>query len=450
MADPIVGTLEIQTDPDAQTRIVLDPAKAEVTAGGNGQTGNVVIHGAGGTEVARLGLVREIKSDPNQPTPMVVATYVGLRIRTTSGTDVVRLGRIGQGTVVNPPDEVELVLGGTGFSGGIRLIDKSGKTRFTLGQVLGKDGCFVIHGPNGGRLLEFDPESAALYVGAQGKEGDLILKDGGGKESVKLDGGNRSLRLGTPEQPRTRLTEGNAWLGGHGSDGDVVLFAGDGDNQTLGQATVHLDGGTGRMAAGGAGVNGEIRLNAADDRRRIRMEAAGGNLWLGGNGVDGDLVLFRDTGDNQTLEQASIHLNGGAGDIVLRNADCAEEFDLGGDPPEPGTVMVIDDAGRLRESRGAYDKRVAGVVSGAGNFAPGIVLDRRETTDPRVRVALAGKVWCKAQGPIEPGDLLTTSDTAGRAMRASDPARAFGTVIGKALGALGSGPGLVPALVTLQ
>jgi hypothetical protein len=35
-------------------------------------------------------------------------------------------------------------------------------------------------------------------------------------------------------------------------------------------------------------------------------------------------------------------------------------------------------------------------------------------------------------------------------MRATDPARAFGSVIGKAMRALGSGSGLVPVLVALQ
>jgi hypothetical protein len=35
-------------------------------------------------------------------------------------------------------------------------------------------------------------------------------------------------------------------------------------------------------------------------------------------------------------------------------------------------------------------------------------------------------------------------------MQASDPARAFGSVIGKALQALPSGTGLIPILVALQ
>ena len=53
-------------------------------------------------------------------------------------------------------------------------------------------------------------------------------------------------------------------------------------------------------------------------------------------------------------------------------------------------------------------------------------------------------------GAIRPGDLLTTSATPGHAMRASDRERRSGAVIGKAMGALEQGTGLVLVLVNLQ
>ena len=51
---------------------------------------------------------------------------------------------------------------------------------------------------------------------------------------------------------------------------------------------------------------------------------------------------------------------------------------------------------------------------------------------------------------IEIGDLLTTSPTPGHAMKADDPLKAFGTVIGKALRPLAAGQGLLPILIALQ
>jgi hypothetical protein len=120
---------------------------------------------------------------------------------------------------------------------------------------------------------------------------------------------------------------------------------------------------------------------------------------------------------------------------------------------EPGTVLAIDDSGALCESRSAYDRRVAGVVSGGGSYRPGIVLDKQRELPNRKPVALVGKVFCKVDadyGAVGVGDLLTTSDTPGHAMRVLDPARGFGAVIGKALAPLPAGRGLVPILVALQ
>jgi len=114
---------------------------------------------------------------------------------------------------------------------------------------------------------------------------------------------------------------------------------------------------------------------------------------------------------------------------------------------------VIDQEGALRESRDAYDKKVAGVVSGAGAYGPALVLDKRSSDEGRIPVALMGKVYCKADAnpsPIEVGDLLTTSQTPGHAMKAADSERAFGAVIGKALRPLRAGSGMIPILIALQ
>ena len=142
------------------------------------------------------------------------------------------------------------------------------------------------------------------------------------------------------------------------------------------------------------------------------------------------------------------------GDIRLTNADCAEDFDItGAELAEPGTVMVLGEEGGLLQSHRPYDKRVAGVISGAGDYKPGIVLDKRRSEYNRQPVALLGKVFCKVDaqfGAIEVGDLLTTSATPGHAMKTSDPLKAFGAVIGKALRPLPEGQGLIPILIALQ
>jgi hypothetical protein len=141
-------------------------------------------------------------------------------------------------------------------------------------------------------------------------------------------------------------------------------------------------------------------------------------------------------------------------DVLIAGSDCAEDFDImSSSHIEPGTVMAIGDDARLVESHRAYDKRVAGIVSGAGDYKPGIVLGKDGSRKDRVPLALIGKVFCKVDAtyaPIEVGDLLTTSPTQGYAMKAEDPSKAFGAVVGKALAPLKEGKSLLPILVALQ
>jgi hypothetical protein len=53
-------------------------------------------------------------------------------------------------------------------------------------------------------------------------------------------------------------------------------------------------------------------------------------------------------------------------------------------------------------------------------------------------------------GPIRKGDLLVTSSKSGFAMKGTDRSRMLGAVIGKAMGTLDSGTGVIEVLVTLQ
>lgn len=172
-------------------------------------------------------------------------------------------------------------------------------------------------------------------------------------------------------------------------------------------------------------------------------------------GTNGSMGIYAtsDTGTagyfNGKVRAKVIQIDGGS--------DVAEPFSQSdGSQAEPGTVMVIDEnnPGKLKPSTQAYDTRVAGIVSGAGGVNPGLILTQEGTVvDGDVPVALSGRVYVKASaegGPIRPGDLLTTSDLPGHAMRASDRERRDGAVIGKAMTELKEGTGLVLVLVNLQ
>lgn len=95
---------------------------------------------------------------------------------------------------------------------------------------------------------------------------------------------------------------------------------------------------------------------------------------------------------------------------------------------------------------------VGGIIAGAGDLRPGIVLGRN-SGENQLPIALVGRVWCKADagnGAIEIGDLLTTSDIPGHAMKATDRERCHGAILGKALTSLDDDTGMIRVLVTLQ
>ena len=265
-------------------------------------------------------------------------------------------------------------------------------------------------------IITLAAQNGVISSGGHGEDGGVQLSDKGGALKASLHGGSGALVLREPPPSGAPFPIGQEAVSLHAVGSKLVLDVG--------------------------------------GKHRIRVEGKNGDVWLGGNGANGDLMLFAASGDNETVAQASIHLDGADGDIRLKNADCAEDFDVAAtEPIEPGTVLVIDHGGVLRPSTEPYDKRVAGVVSGAGNCRPGIVLDKNPLRKDRLPLALIGKVFCKVDAqtcPIEVGDLLTTSSTSGHAMKASDPSRSFGTVIGKALRPISTGTGLIPILIALQ
>jgi hypothetical protein len=186
-------------------------------------------------------------------------------------------------------------------------------------------------------------------------------------------------------------------------------------------------------------------------------ESSAGALNAGTNGV---LMTIQDNGNigiGTTRPREKLDIDGNvavSGDVLLTGADCAEDFDVR-DPEalEPGMVMIIGADSVLYTSSDPYDTRVAGVLSGAGDCRPGIILGRGPSRLNRWPLALSGKTFCKVDAqytPINVGDLLTTSPTRGHAMKAHDPGKAYGAVIGKALDSLAEGQGLIPILIALH
>ncbi|MCK4678975.1 MAG: hypothetical protein KAT48_12645, partial [Bacteroidales bacterium] len=224
-------------------------------------------------------------------------------------------------------------------------------------------------------------------------------------------------------------------------DGSGPIFKGFGSNGGQDEVRIDTDG---TMHFYNAGHTQTIMIDpeesAAPDGGQITLYNASGVATIE---IDGD---YNDDGRIKTQE---LQITGGS--------DIAEPFDIiSEDEILPGMVLSIDKdhPGKLIVSDKAYDRCVAGVVSGAGDIETGLVIKQENSiADGEYPVALAGRVYCLADatyGSIEPGDLLTTSNTPGHAMKVTDHTNAHGTIIGKAMTTLKDGKGLVFVLVSLH
>ena len=208
-------------------------------------------------------------------------------------------------------------------------------------------------------------------------------------------------------------------------------------------------------------------LNSASGSENIFLDSTGSSYFMGGNvgigtttpgtklEVDGNVKLTSGSGASITFQDGSVQSTAYTG--VTCGGDYAESVDVTGSRAkyEPGDVLVLDtkNPGRVLKSVEAYSTAVSGIYS----TKPGVV-GRRQTTDPKttkteVPMAMVGVVPTKVSaenGAIKVGDLLVSSSTAGYAMKGTDRSKMLGAVIGKAMGNLNAGNGVIEVLVTLQ
>ena len=108
---------------------------------------------------------------------------------------------------------------------------------------------------------------------------------------------------------------------------------------------------------------------------------------------------------------------------------------------EAGTVVCFGGEKEITACSHDSDHRVAGVIS----TDPAFMMN---SDGEGQYVALTGRVPCKVVGPVAKGDLLVSSDVLGHA-RADNDAKP-GRIIGKAVGSIDSGEGVIEVLVNMM
>lgn len=370
--------------------------------------------------------------------------------------------------------------------GEILLNDDTGNnTTVLLSATSNSGGSLSLRGPTGSEtaLLRNDTLGGSLSLRSDANFETVLLRNdslGGGRLYTRDEAGLNTALLGSSSAAGgfLYLYQSNGTTLGMDVDGDAT-GAGGGANLNMRQA----NGATGvNIDADATNANGGGEITVNDTAGAIRVRVDGNSI-----GTGGEISVFDDDG-TETIEILGAETATSGGQILLRGADgiteieidsefgaagdsgriitpvlqitggadLSEQFDITGDF-EPGMVVCIDEhnPGKLHKSTSAYDAKVAGVVAGAGGVRPGLLMSQRskDEVDGKDSVALTGRVYCWVDasfGEIKPGDMLTTSATAGHAMKVADHGRANGAVIGKAMQGLKSGKGLVLVLVNLQ
>lgn len=338
------------------------------------------------------------------------------------------------------------------------------RSRMTLQAGSSVSGGFAQWYNDGGRLTAYVDGSSTAGLAGVGN-GYIRVAETNGNSRVELLGNGTGgvIQARNGANTRTVWVDANSPTNGGGEvnvanpGGQTRLFLGGNHNgggiiyamDTNGTVTAEI------MGAESGSTGGKIRVRQADGTATVSMDgdASGQGGWLAIYNNAGVKTIELDGKTSDGKSRITTHVL-----EITGGADLSENFDIKAihDELKAGMIVCIDPAnpGQLVTSTKSYDNTVAGIVSGAGGVAPGMLMGQHGTAaDGKHPVALTGRVYCwvdAGRGAIRPGDLITTSDTPGHGMKASDPQKSHGAVIGKAMTRLDTGKGLVLVLVSLQ
>jgi len=370
---------------------------------------------------------------------------------------------------------------GTPFGGQLATYDENGYITALFGSSLVSGGYInlLTEGGGAGLMAEGDSEGAGRLVLKNIDRNDTVILDGdegdGGGDISITNGANTTIEL-----DGRRVDGGAAVL--LRNNAATLTVSVDADSGGAGHMDLRNVAGTQTVLMDGdhdSDGGGRLRLrDGTMTRFELDADNAGGGAWMAmanSNGLntvtitadyayDAPQIMLRQASGVPGVILYGNYEGSGSGRIVAGvmeitgGSDLAEHFDVSfaGGTIQAGMVVCIDSTkpGALAVSREAYDRKVAGIVSGAGGVETGMLMAQNGTlAGGEHPVALTGRVYCLAdasEGPIKPGDLLTTSPVPGHAMKVRDYGRAQGAVIGKAMTPLETGQGLVLVLVNLQ
>jgi hypothetical protein len=477
--------------PGAVTASVLSNNIALGTSNGVSGRLDVFRTSAGTPGVSLIGSSSQVStygSDGQEQTRLYGVSYGELLLNNSLANNATAVRLTAQGSSGG-----SLELRNTNGSNRAILDGENSGGRLTLNQADGQVGAILYgnEGAGAGALsLRNTNGFARVRLYGQSPDsggGEIAIHDDTGDEVVDIKGNANGGQISVKDETGSRTTAivGSSVAGGYGAfyngNGFQSLLV-DGDSGGGGYLSVRNTNGSSRVildgySTGGGGLVSGLDSDGTETIEMLGAEStgAGGQILMrNGAGVStiqldsdasgvacGYMALYRSNGVATIILDANGSGDGRITTQVLQitgGSDLSEQFDIKAihDEIKPGMIVSIDadHAGQLITSSQAYDKTVAGIVSGAGGVQTGMLMGQRGSeADGKHAVALTGRVYCWVDadhGAVRPGDLITTSDTPGHGMKVSDYTRAQGAIIGKAMSGLQKGKGLVLVLVSLQ
>ncbi len=368
--------------------------------------------------------------------------------------------------------KIGVALGGRG-AGNVRIRAHGGTNRLILGG--GTKDVLTVQNKSvnvAGGNWDLSTTEGDLKIGDDKhrlKIGVAVEGAGAGDVRIRAEGGTQRLMLGSGTADALTVRDGNVGIGT--TDPKALLHV-EGTAQIGTTSYIRMD-----KNEIYSNSNSMLFLNFQSEQP-VNVK---GNLFVDGNLVVGGSIT---PGGGKTGYVTDRFRNPsgaalGKGDVVILSGSRAKLTSYGKDDniPVPNVAasgkandtrvcgivaeLLVEDEPDAPESvREELEKKGKKIDDGVKRLQVFTAEERENLDRKKVAAGQFGEMvtvgcfaTCKVDasaGAIRVGDLLTTSATPGHAQKVADPAKATGTILGKALKGLKEGTGTIPVLVMLQ
>ena len=289
-------------------------------------------------------------------------------------------------------------------------------------------------------------QSTKVYIAAQLATKDALSELSGDTDDITEGSTNQFF---TNARARAAISASGDLS--YNSSTGVISFTNDaGDIESVTAGSGLTGGGTSGAVTLNIGAGTGITVNADDVAVNMgafdtdNLSEGSSNLYYTNSRADARITAYTGamtsmTGNITTTANVSGAFFVGTA-TAARYADLAEKYESDAEY-EAGTVLVFGGEAEVTACEEELDHRVAGVVS----TDPAYMMNAEAEGQ---YVALTGRVPVKVVGPVAKGDLMVASSVKGHAK--ADNNAGPGRIIGKAIGEIDSGEGVIEVLVNMM